>query len=57
MARRRVDKAHRHYAISFIAAGPPRIQAVAGPEMTRRRKRLQTGADGNDSDGEDYYCW
>ena len=42
---RRMDKAHRHHAISFIAADPPRIQIVAEPEMTtERRKRLQTGA-------------
>lgn len=46
---RRVSKAHRHHAISF-AAGPPRIQVAAGPEMsTERRKRLQTGTGGNDS--------
>lgn len=30
MAWRRVRKAHRHHAISFIAAGPPRIQVSGG---------------------------
>lgn len=30
MAWRRVGKAHRHHAISFIAAGPPRIQVSGG---------------------------
>lgn len=49
-ARQRTGKAHRHHTISFIVPGPPRIQAaMARPGVaTERRKRLQTGAGGND---------